>query len=597
MLAAAAEAQTAWLAAAMRELRDDGLLVPDGERLIPAVAAAVAAEMTPAERRRLHDEVAAAMLSAGTDTVVVAVQLRAAHARGAVAADAYRTAGERLRFSDPGAAVGWFDDAIDAGADPAVLAVTRAEAAASLGLPSDVASLPTTDPADAARLGLVEGASAAHQGRTTRSADALLAAGPPGHSLAVPALVATGRLDEARIAAAGPAPTPVRRFAEAAIAATKPTAAMALLIEAAEAFEATPPALVLPDTPHAVGALVAVTAGDAATAEHLLDRGLANGIGGPVATERYRLLRAWVRLRTGRYETAVAELRQLRIAELPGRERLLAAAIAAGIARRSGDISALQEAWTAVEQVLARREVDLLHVEAVEELAVAAVRLRRHQRIEPALEMIESALDLLGNPPAWAVSCGWVRLQMAVAGDDAAAAAAAAQRLERVAADAPRQQAQCAAATVWAASLGGRVDTDQVLAHASELAAVELPWEGSRLAGHAAIRTNDPSAARRLLERARELSGADVAAEEAATEAGDGSRDARLAGLSEREVEVARLVLAGRTHREIGAQLYIAPKTVEHHVARIRGKLGATSRAEFVAALREALDVEHNPGI
>jgi DNA-binding CsgD family transcriptional regulator len=48
-------------------------------------------------------------------------------------------------------------------------------------------------------------------------------------------------------------------------------------------------------------------------------------------------------------------------------------------------------------------------------------------------------------------------------------------------------------------------------------------------------------------------------------------------------------VLTGRTHREIGAQLYIAPKTVEHHVARIRAKLGATTRAEFIAALRHVL--------
>ena len=52
---------------------------------------------------------------------------------------------------------------------------------------------------------------------------------------------------------------------------------------------------------------------------------------------------------------------------------------------------------------------------------------------------------------------------------------------------------------------------------------------------------------------------------------------------------MSRLVLAGRTHREIGAQLYIAPKTVEHHVARIRAKLGATTRAEFVASLRHLL--------
>jgi DNA-binding CsgD family transcriptional regulator len=49
---------------------------------------------------------------------------------------------------------------------------------------------------------------------------------------------------------------------------------------------------------------------------------------------------------------------------------------------------------------------------------------------------------------------------------------------------------------------------------------------------------------------------------------------------------VARLVLDGRTYREIGAQLYLSPKTVEHHVARIRTKLSATTRAELVAGLR-----------
>jgi DNA-binding NarL/FixJ family response regulator len=143
------------------------------------------------------------------------------------------------------------------------------------------------------------------------------------------------------------------------------------------------------------------------------------------------------------------------------------------------------------------------------------------------------------------------------------------------------------AAGHWAAVLAGRVDADGVLAAAQRLAAVELPWEASRLTGQAAIRTTDPSAARRLLERARELSNPDPTAVAAPAPA---RSDARLAGLSEREVEVARLVLAGATHRDIGGQLYISPKTVEHHVARIKAKLGATTRAEFVAALRDVLD-------
>jgi DNA-binding CsgD family transcriptional regulator len=133
----------------------------------------------------------------------------------------------------------------------------------------------------------------------------------------------------------------------------------------------------------------------------------------------------------------------------------------------------------------------------------------------------------------------------------------------------------------WSAVLHGTVDEGQVTDTAAKLAAVQLPWEASRLVGQAGVRTTDPAAARRLLERARDLAGTEPAT--------TGPASPGAAGLSEREVEVSRLVLAGRTHREIGAQLYIAPKTVEHHVARIRAKLGATTRAEFIAALRHVL--------
>jgi DNA-binding NarL/FixJ family response regulator len=139
----------------------------------------------------------------------------------------------------------------------------------------------------------------------------------------------------------------------------------------------------------------------------------------------------------------------------------------------------------------------------------------------------------------------------------------------------------------------GRMRPEAVLDTADRLVAAALPWEASRLVGQAAIRTTDPAAARRLLERARELSTPEATTPHAQAPT---RSDPRLAGLSEREVEVARLVLAGRTHRDIGAQLYISPKTVEHHVARIRTKLRATTRAEFVAAVREVLDDARHGG-
>ncbi len=51
-------------------------------------------------------------------------------------------------------------------------------------------------------------------------------------------------------------------------------------------------------------------------------------------------------------------------------------------------------------------------------------------------------------------------------------------------------------------------------------------------------------------------------------------------GLTGRELEVLRLVAAGRSNREIAAELFISPKTASVHVSNILGKLGVASRGE-----------------
>ena len=178
--------------------------------------------------------------------------------------------------------------------------------------------------------------------------------------------------------------------------------------------------------------MVAVAAGDVASAEHLLTRACAARIGGPVAEERHRLLLAWARMRTGRYDTALRELRHPAGAEPPGRERILRAALAAGIARRRGDIAGLREVWSGIEPLLARRTADLWQMEAVEELAVAAARLRQPGRVEPVLDLLEEIVARLDRPAAWSVSLGWVRLHMAIVAEDADAAAEVAGRLAAV---------------------------------------------------------------------------------------------------------------------------------------------------------------------
>ena len=53
--------------------------------------------------------------------------------------------------------------------------------------------------------------------------------------------------------------------------------------------------------------------------------------------------------------------------------------------------------------------------------------------------------------------------------------------------------------------------------------------------------------------------------------------------LTEREREVLRLVAVGRTNREIGAELYMSPKTASVHVSRILRKLNVRGRVEAAA--------------
>ena len=64
-----------------------------------------------------------------------------------------------------------------------------------------------------------------------------------------------------------------------------------------------------------------------------------------------------------------------------------------------------------------------------------------------------------------------------------------------------------------------------------------------------------------------------------------------VAGLTPREAEVLDLISRGATNAEIAKDLVISPKTVDHHVSAVLGKLGVGSRREAAAAA-ERLSVE-----
>ncbi|SFN24605.1 regulatory protein, luxR family [Pseudonocardia ammonioxydans] len=62
--------------------------------------------------------------------------------------------------------------------------------------------------------------------------------------------------------------------------------------------------------------------------------------------------------------------------------------------------------------------------------------------------------------------------------------------------------------------------------------------------------------------------------------------DDPLSTLTGRELEVLEVLAAGATNKEIAARLFIAPKTVAAHLARIFAKLGVTNRTQAAGVLR-----------
>jgi DNA-binding CsgD family transcriptional regulator len=80
--------------------------------------------------------------------------------------------------------------------------------------------------------------------------------------------------------------------------------------------------------------------------------------------------------------------------------------------------------------------------------------------------------------------------------------------------------------------------------------------------------------------------GAATWAEEARAELGRIGGRAREEGLTAAERRVAVLVAAGRTNREVAAELFLGERTVAGHLTRVYAKLGVRSRTELARRLR-----------
>ncbi len=333
-------------------------------------------------------------------------------------------------------------------------------------------------------------------------------------------------------------------------------------------------------TPHSLAAMAALWIGDLPAATSVLDRAIELGSGGAGEARTHRLLHAYVSMLSGSSSDAMAVAEAGDEPTWPQRDRLLVAAIDAALARRSGDTHRLRDAWARSEFALLRPSSSWLLFDPVLELLTAGARIGDERRVAPVAVALGDQLRAMPASGAGPATAHWLDVQLGLARRDDAAVASAADALAATGAADPRANARLVAARHWADLAAGKIDEAAAMHAMDALIPVGDGWEASRLLGQTDLDHEDPQAARRLLEAARSL---------ANDPADDGGNEGLVSlGLSEREAEVAVLVTEGKTHREVGATLFISPKTVEHHVAKIRQKLGAATRAEMMAVVRRA---------
>lgn len=600
LLASLLDLDTAEIGAALLAVRASGLVAAD-DVLLPIVRAAVL-RLTPWERRlQVTRRLVETQLSRGGPVLpLVAPLLGAEIARlpEATLAKAFEQAGEEALLDAPELAPRLFDAAVSAGAPPASVAARRARAAAVAGQLDEALRLADQVVVDSAvpdrELGVQVAASVlAQRGLLERSAEMCRwSVGrlrwPGDRAFAAVGLIGVGRLADADALLdssddAGPPTSMTGAAAQLASGVRESVTgsasnALSTLVRAASLSEPVGRGVVLPDSPASLAALVALHCGELDVAASTLERAVATGTGGPLLRNRHRLLSAWLPLVRG---DTVAARAKLPTGALTARDRLLATALEAGIASRDNDMAALAAARGQARQVIAEHSVDLFALLPLGELVVMAARLRDLDWIDPYLTEALALLEGLGNPPLWTSMLTWKRLQASIVLDELDTAQQRAAELGGMAHHNPLAAAMADAARVWLGILGGQVDQDEVEKTARALHAAGLAWDGARLAGQAAIRTADRRAMLGLLECARALQGKPPRPR--AVGGGDGGV------LSEREKEVAELVLAGLTYKQVGKRLFISAKTVEHHISRIKQRLGATTRQDLLDRLRELL--------
>jgi DNA-binding CsgD family transcriptional regulator len=250
------------------------------------------------------------------------------------------------------------------------------------------------------------------------------------------------------------------------------------------------------------------------------------------------------------------------------------------IRRRLGDLEGAEAAFRAASDLGFHPQPGL-----------ALLRLAQ-DRVAVAARMIQQALCEVGRDDLARAKLLPAAVQIGVAAEDLDAARAAADELERIGRVYPGGLLNANAATSRGRLLLAEGDlgaaATALRAALQRWRALAVPYEVATtqvLLGEAARRSGDDveatacfAAATTIFER---LGAAlDVARLEPGPDVGAPSTTGLL---TDREVELLRLVAAGHTNRTIAAETFVSEKTVERHLSNVFRKLGVSSRAAATA--------------
>ena len=520
---------------------------------------------------------------------------------------------DRMLEHDPSRALELYDGALECGIDGASLAGRRAQAAWSSGRAESAGAildsvrlddaLSTAAAIDSDRIADTSAAIWALRGLMRMSDEVYRSVAPrsaESHTRATIAALGSGHPIESSAPSRGLPSTLgvamdlLERGLRSTMTDTAADAAVGDLVRASEMYTSSGNSAPIPELPAVIAAIVAMNVGDLGVAHAVIEDAIRGEQGGEWARTRLLLWRSWLAVQRSRPQEAREALTRALDSSSPlsARDRLLAQSVRVTLARRYEDAAALAAVWAEARDSVLHVEADLFLLLPLAELITSAVRRDDTPRLQPHFDRAIQIVEQLGLPPIWSVHLSWAGIQRGILRGSPDELKPHARALVTASRHSPMAAVMAQAGRVWTATLGGSVDPDAIEAAAHGLASAGLGWDGARLAGHGASRVKDRKVAARLLAVARELHPV-----EAARKASRGDDEPRptvggsdSVALSERELDVARLVLQGKTYAEIGETIFISPRTAEHHIAHMRRRLGATSRSDLLARLRVVVD-------